>query len=79
MQNEELEQIKEENYQKDLKAIENKDFKKSWVKSSPFIFYLSIACFILMTWGGCYRLYTKRYEKPKVQVQESTKYTPVYK
>ncbi len=79
MQSEELEQIKDEHYQEDLKKLENSDFKKSWVKSSPFIFYLSIACFVLMTWGGCYKLYTKKYEQAKVPVQESSKYTPVYK
>lgn len=79
MQHEELEQIKEQHYQDDVKKIENSDFKKSWVKSSAFLFYLSLACFILMTWGGCYKLYTKKYEKPNVPVQESSKYTPVYK
>lgn len=79
MPNEELEQIEEKYYHEDLKKVENSDFTRSWVKSSPFIFYLSIACFVLMTWGGCYKLYNKRFEKPKVQVQESSKYTPVYK
>ncbi len=79
MQNEELEQLKEQHYQEDLKKVENSDFKKSWVKSSAFVFYLTLACFFLMTWGGCYKLYTKRYEKPTVHIQESTQYTPAYK
>jgi len=80
MQNEELEHLKEQHHQEDLKKVQNSDFKNSWAKSSPYIFYLSIACFVLVTWGGCYRLYTKRFEKPsKVVVRESSKYTPVYK
>lgn len=79
MQNRELEQLKEQYYEQDVKKIENKDFKKSWVKTSSFLFYLSLGCFILMTWGGCYRLYTKRFEKPKTYIQESTQYKPVYK
>ena len=80
MEHEELEQIKEQHYQDDLKKVENSDYKKSWVKSSGFIFYLTLGCFFLMTWGGCYKLYTKRFEKPnKVAVQESSRYTPVYK
>ena len=79
MQNQELDQLKEQHYQEDVRKIERNDFKKSWVSSSPYIFYLSVACFVLMTWGGCYMLYTKRFEKPKVHVQESTQYKPVYK
>lgn len=79
MQNEELEKIQEEYYNEDLQKVQNSDFKRSWVKSSGFIFYLTLACFVLMTWGGCYKLYTKHFEKARVPVQESSKYTPVYK
>ncbi len=74
-----VEQIKEQEYQEELKQSQKKDFKFSWVSTSAFLFYLTFACLILFTWGGCYRLYTKRFEKPSVQVQESTLYTPKYK
>lgn len=73
------EHIKEQEYQEELKQQERKDFKFSWVSSSRFLFYIIIACLTLFTWGGCYRLYTKRFEKPKVTIQESTLYTPKYK
>ncbi|MGJ7029582.1 hypothetical protein [Niabella hirudinis] len=73
------EQVKEQEYQEELKQSQKKDFKFSWVSSSRFLFYLLYACFFLLTWGGCYRLYTKRFEKPAVHVQESTLYTPKYK
>lgn len=79
MQNQETEQLKEQYYREDLEKIDRNDLKKSWVSSSPYIFYLSVACIVLMTWGGCYKLYTKRFEKPQVSVQESTLYKPVYK
>ncbi len=74
-----VEKLKEQEYQEILKNKENNDFKHSWVKTSAYLFYLSAACFFLMTWGGCYKLYTKKFEKPKVQIQESTLYTPKYK
>ncbi len=70
---------KEQEFQEEVKKAERKDFEYSWVSSSSFLFYVTLACLVLFTWGGCYRLYTKRYEKPKVQIQESTLYTPKYK
>ncbi len=79
MEQNEQEQLKQQEYQQALKRREKKDFRQSWVSSSPFIFYLSVACLVFYTLGGCYMLYTKRFEKPKVQVQSSTLYTPVYK
>jgi len=66
-------------YQQELKKVKDKDFAYNWVSSSAFIFYLSVACLIAFTFGGCYKLYTKRFEKPKVTIQESTLYTPKYK
>ncbi|MBX2931137.1 MAG: hypothetical protein KF781_04210 [Chitinophagaceae bacterium] len=58
----------------------NKDFTKSWVTSSRFLFYLlffSMAAYML---AGCYRLYKSRYKgKPDIEIQGSTKYTPEYK
>lgn len=74
-----IEELKEQEYQESLKRYEKNDFAQSWVRSSAYIFYLSIACFFLMTWGGCYRLYTQKFEKPQVHVQESSLYTPKYK
>lgn len=66
-------------YQQELKKVQDKDFAHSWVSSSAFLFYLQIACIVAFVLGGCYKLYTKRFEKPEVTVQESTLYTPKYK
>ncbi|HRN49124.1 MAG TPA: hypothetical protein PK110_15495 [Niabella sp.] len=79
MDQQELDNLKQQEYQEELKKKECRDYKFNWVSSSRYLFYLLTACFFLMTWGGCYRLYTKRFEKPKVQIQESTLYTPKYK
>lgn len=79
MDQKQLDSLKQKEYQEELHNKEAKDFKYSWVSSSRFVFYLGLLCFILLTWGGCYKLYTKRFEKPKVQVQGSTLYTPQYK
>jgi hypothetical protein len=58
----------------------NQDFTKNWVSSSRFLFYLSIAVYIIFILGSCYRLYQQRYKgKPNIEVQGSTKYTPEYK
>lgn len=57
-----------------------KDFTKNWVNSSRFLFYLQVFCILAFINGGCYRLYTERYKgTPDIEIQESTKYTPVYK
>jgi len=66
-------------YQQELQKVQDKDFAHNWVSSSAFLFYLQVACIIAFVFGGCYMLYTKRFEKPEVQVQESTLYTPKYK
>lgn len=79
MEQNELDLLKEQEYQEELAKKDKKDYRYNWVSSSRFVFYLSAACLILMTWGGCYKLYTKRFEKPKVVVQESSLYTPQYK
>lgn len=58
----------------------SKDFTKSWVNSSRFLFYLQVFCVLAFINAGCYRLYTQRYKgTPDVPVQSSTKYTPEYK
>ena len=66
-----------ENLEKDYS---DKDFKKSWVNSSVFLFYLQVFCILAFVLGGCYNLYTHRYKgKPKVEVPANTLYTPQYK
>ena len=58
----------------------DKDFKRSWVNSSVFLFYLQVFCIMAFVLGGCYNLYTHRYKgKPKVEVPANTQYTPQYK
>ena len=66
-------------YQEELKKVQDKDFAYNWVSSSAFIFYLSVACIVALIFGSCYNLSTQRFEKPEVKVQESTLYTPKYK
>jgi hypothetical protein len=66
-------------YQQELKKIQDKDFTHNWVSSSAFLFYLQVACIVAFLFGSCYMLYTKRFDKPTVKVQESTLYTPKYK
>jgi len=66
-------------YHEELQKVQDRDFAHSWVSSSAFLFYLQIACFVAFLFGGCYMLYTKRFDKPQVKIQESTLYTPQYK
>jgi hypothetical protein len=69
----------QQQYQEELQKVQDKDFTHNWVSSSAFLFYLQVACFIALIIGACYMLYTKRFEKPDVKIQESTLYTPKYK
>jgi hypothetical protein len=69
----------QQEYNEDLQKAHDRDFTHSWVSSSAFLFYLQVACIVAFVFGGCYMLYTKRFEKPEVKVQESTLYTPKYK
>lgn len=66
-------------YQQELKKVQDRDFTHSWVSSSAFLFYLQVFCLVAFVLGGCYKLYTERFEKPEVPVQESSLYTPKYK
>jgi hypothetical protein len=68
-----------EEYQHELKKVQDKDLAHNWVSSSAFIFYLSVGCIVAGMLGGCYKLYTERFGKPEVPVQENTLYTPKYK
>ncbi len=65
-------------YQQELQKVQDRDFTHSWVSSSGFLFYLQLACLVAFLFGGCYMLYTKRFDKPEVPVQGSTLYTPQY-
>lgn len=68
-------------YHEELQKVQDKDFTHNWVSSSGFLFYLQVACLVTFVLGGCYMLYTKRFDsnKQNVPVQESTLYTPKYK
>jgi len=68
------------NYTEHIEDNSKKDFTKSWVSSSRFIFYLQVSCILAFILGGCYNLYQHRYKgKPEVEIQSSSKYTPEYK
>jgi hypothetical protein len=61
-------------------SAEKKDFTKNWVSSSRFLFHVQIFTFTAFLLGSCYGLYSARYKgKPKVEVPESSQYTPKYK
>ena len=66
-------------YVKEVQKVQDTDFTHNWVSSSAFLFYLQVAWIVAFVFGGCYMLYTKRYSKPEVPVQESSLYTPKYK
>lgn len=66
-------------YHEELQKVQDRDFTHNWVSSSSFLFYLQVACLVAFILGGCYMLYTKRFEKTKAPVQESSLYTPKYK
>lgn len=62
------------------KNAEKKEFGRNWVLSSRFLFHVQLFIFAAFLLGGCYGLYNARYKgKPKVEVPESTQYTPKYK
>jgi uncharacterized BrkB/YihY/UPF0761 family membrane protein len=66
-------------YQQELQKVHDRDFAHSWVSSSAFLFYLQLACLVAFLFGASYMLFTKRFDKPQVKIQESTLYTPQYK
>ncbi|MGQ0739770.1 MAG: hypothetical protein ACT4OJ_11970 [Bacteroidota bacterium] len=69
----------QQEYQQELRKVQDKDFTHSWVSSSGFLFYLQVACIVAFVLGSCYMLYTKKYDRIKAPVQESSLYTPKYK
>ena len=70
---------RQKEYQQQLQKVQDRDFTHNWVSSSAFLFYLQVACIVALLIGACYMLYTKRYDKPEVKVEENTLYTPKYK
>jgi len=70
----------QDEYQRELQKVQNRDFTYSRVSSSAFLFYLQVACIIAMFLGGCYMLYEKRYKgNPDIFVPGNTLYTPEYR
>jgi len=69
----------QQEYQQELQKVKDKDFTHDWVSSSAFLFYLQVAVLVAFLFGASYMLYTKRFSKPEVEIQESTLYTPKYK
>ena len=69
----------QQEYQEELLKAQEKDFTRDWVSASAFLFYLQVAVIIAFIVGASYMLYTKRFSKPDVEIQESTLYTPKYK
>jgi hypothetical protein len=59
----------------------DKEFGKNWVTSSRFLFYMQLFALLAFV-GGCscniYRS-TRFQSKPRVEIPESTQYTPSYK
>ena len=66
-------------YQQELQKVQDRDFAHNWVSSSAFLFYLQIACMVAFLFGASCMLFSKRFDKPEVKIQESTLYTPQYK
>lgn len=69
----------EQEFQEELVKVEKRDFTHNWVSTSGFLFYLHAACLVAFLFGASFMLFTKRYEKINVPVQESSLYTPKYK
>ncbi|MDI9357651.1 MAG: hypothetical protein QM528_01745 [Phycisphaerales bacterium] len=68
------------NEEKEVTGEQQYDFTYSWVKTSRFIYYLSVALLVAFIFGNCFRLYRQRYKgKPDIEIQGSTKYVPEYK
>jgi len=63
-----------------LATQDKAEFGLNWVTSSRFLFHVQLFTFTAFVLGGCYGLYSMRYKgKPKVEVQESSQYSPKYK
>jgi hypothetical protein len=60
---------------------DEREFGTNWVTSSKYLFYLQVFTLLAFVFGCSYNLYkATRYEaKPRVEIQESSQYTPKYK
>ena len=59
----------------------DREFGQNWVTSSRFVFYMQVFSFLAFVTGCSAYMYkaTEYKTKPKVEIQESTLYTPKYK
>jgi hypothetical protein len=59
----------------------DKEFGRNWVTSSRFLFYMQLFALLAFVGGcSCHLYKASSFEsKPKVEVPESTQYSPVYK
>ena len=55
----------QQEYQEELQKVQDKDFTHNWVSSSAFLILPSGVCIVAFVLGGCYMLYTKRFENLK--------------
>ena len=59
---------------------DDREFGRNWVTSSRFMFYMQVFAFLAFVTGCSYNVCKSTYKgKPKVEVQESTQFTPKYK
>ena len=74
-------QLHQQEYHEELEKIQDRDFTHNWVSSSAFIFYLSVFCLLAFSFGSCFKLYTKGYDRSRYDVTapDNTKYVPAYK
>jgi hypothetical protein len=68
-------------HQNDTTGLNEKEFGTNWVTSSKYLFHLQLLTLLAFVFGCSVNLYkATRFEaKPKVEVQESSQYTPKYK
>lgn len=61
--------------------VDDREFGKNWVTTSRFMFYIQLLATLAFVAGCSYNVYksTRYHDKPKVEVPESTLYTPKYK
>lgn len=61
-------------------GIDEREFGTNWVTSSRFLFYIQVLTLFAFVFGCSMNLYNSRYKgKPRVEVPESTQYSPKYK
>jgi len=64
----------------EITEVQDREFGKNWVTSSRFLFYVTVLTQLAFLIGCSVSVYKGQYKgKPKVEVQSSTQYTPVYK